>query len=138
MLLLCVYVDAAGMAITAIDTPGLHASADAQSANRSLLRGIKAAWKKHKPNFLIYVDRWVLLGVFGGGVQGKGGFAGGRGTGSSDRMLPESCRPIQWQGLVGRMQHLCACRGMHACNLLVEKRETLLVVSAHLLTLSIT
>jgi hypothetical protein len=46
------------MAVTAIDTPGLHASADAQSANRSLLKGIKAAWKKHKPNFLIYVDRW--------------------------------------------------------------------------------
>jgi hypothetical protein len=45
------------MAVTAIDTPGLHASADAQSANRSLLKGIKAAWKKHKPNFLIYVDR---------------------------------------------------------------------------------
>jgi hypothetical protein len=49
----------AGMAVTAIDTPGLHASADAQSANRSLLKSIKAAWKKHKPNFLIYVDRCV-------------------------------------------------------------------------------
>lgn len=47
------------MAVTAIDTPGLHASADAQSANRSLLKGIKAAWKKHKPNFLVYVDRCV-------------------------------------------------------------------------------
>jgi len=47
------------MAVTAIDTPGLHASADAQSANRSLLKSIKGAWKKHKPNFLVYVDRCV-------------------------------------------------------------------------------
>jgi hypothetical protein len=66
-----------GMAVTAIDTPGLHASADAQSANRSLLRGIKAAWKKHKPNFLIYVDRWVFLG---GGSGGGGTPQGGAGA----------------------------------------------------------
>lgn len=52
-------LDPSGMAVTAIDTPGLHASADAQSANRSLLKAIKGAWKKHKPNFLVYVDRWV-------------------------------------------------------------------------------
>jgi GTPase Era involved in 16S rRNA processing len=43
--------------ITAIDTPGLHASRDAQMANKSILKGIKAAYKHRKPHFVLYVDR---------------------------------------------------------------------------------
>jgi hypothetical protein len=52
-------IAAAGVSVTAIDTPGLHASSDAQSANRSILKGIKRAYKARKPHFVLYVDRWV-------------------------------------------------------------------------------
>jgi hypothetical protein len=45
------------VSVTAIDTPGLHASSDAQSANRSILKGIKRAYKARKPHFVLYVDR---------------------------------------------------------------------------------
>jgi hypothetical protein len=58
------------VSVTAIDTPGLHASSDAQSANRSILKAIKRAYKARKPHFVLYVDRcgccycyllWYLL-----------------------------------------------------------------------------
>eukprot|EP00775_Hariotina_reticulata_P001040 gene1040-1378_t len=47
----------AGVNITAIDTPGLHASRDAQMDNKSILKGIKAAYKRRKAHFVLYVDR---------------------------------------------------------------------------------
>ncbi|WIA36062.1 hypothetical protein OEZ86_007418 [Tetradesmus obliquus] len=47
----------AGVSLTAIDTPGLLASSDAQSANRSTLKAIKRAYQSRKPHFVLYVDR---------------------------------------------------------------------------------
>lgn len=47
----------AGVNVTAIDTPGLHASSDAQSTNRSIMKAIKRAYNARKPNFVLYVDR---------------------------------------------------------------------------------
>jgi hypothetical protein len=96
LLLLLTYV-VAGMAVTAIDTPGLHASADAQSANRSLLKSIKAAWKKHKPNFLIYVDRCVW-------VYASGGVAGGEGGGGVWVSGAKHCRCPPWLSTNGACQ----------------------------------
>ncbi len=49
-----------GVDMTFIDTPGLHASNDQQLTNLALLRRIKGAYKRHKPNFVFYVDRWVV------------------------------------------------------------------------------
>ena len=46
-----------GIEMVLIDTPGLQASSDKQLENLALLRKIKAAHKKYKPNFLVYVDR---------------------------------------------------------------------------------
>jgi len=46
-----------GIAVTAIDTPGLHAASDSALANRGTLRAVARAYKKHKPDFVIYVDR---------------------------------------------------------------------------------
>lgn len=31
----------------------------AQAANRASLRAIKRAYQRHKPHFLLYVDRWA-------------------------------------------------------------------------------
>lgn len=49
--------DVRGISLTCIDTPGLHASSDAALANKGLLRSIARAYKKHKPDFVLYVDR---------------------------------------------------------------------------------
>jgi hypothetical protein len=43
--------------LTVIDTPGLHASADAALSNRGTLRAAARAYKRHKPDFVLYVDR---------------------------------------------------------------------------------
>jgi hypothetical protein len=87
------------MTLTCIDTPGLHASSDAQAANRGLIKTIKRAWKAHKPNFLVYVDRCVrrVLGV-DWVVAGCGCAASGRGElRASAAMLapltPQHCAP---------------------------------------------
>jgi ribosome biogenesis GTPase A len=59
-----------------IDTPGLQASADMALHNKGLLKAIRGAYKRQKPNFVIYVDRWVwVCGCGRGGVQGSGGWA---------------------------------------------------------------
>ncbi|KIY94001.1 Translocase of chloroplast 90 [Monoraphidium neglectum] len=49
--------DVRGIGLTIIDTPGLHASSDMALSNRGILRSIGRAYKKHKPDFVIYVDR---------------------------------------------------------------------------------
>ncbi|KAI8472281.1 MAG: hypothetical protein J3K34DRAFT_519900 [Monoraphidium minutum] len=49
--------DVRGIGLTIIDTPGLHASSDAALANRGALRAAARAYKRHKPDFVIYVDR---------------------------------------------------------------------------------
>jgi len=46
-----------GVGLTLVDTPGLTASAAGAAANASILRGIKAAFKKHSPDLVLYVDR---------------------------------------------------------------------------------
>uniref|UniRef100_A0A7R9V4P2 AIG1-type G domain-containing protein n=1 Tax=Chlamydomonas euryale TaxID=1486919 RepID=A0A7R9V4P2_9CHLO len=46
-----------GVSLSFIDTPGLHASNTRQLANKQLLKQIKAAYNRHKPNFVFYVDR---------------------------------------------------------------------------------
>lgn len=46
-----------GIQLTMIDTPGMHASAAGFKANIAVLRAIKAAYKQHKPDLVIYVDR---------------------------------------------------------------------------------
>lgn len=50
--------EADGIGLTIIDTPGLHASSDAALANRGALRAAARAYKRQKPDFVIYVDRW--------------------------------------------------------------------------------
>eukprot|EP00877_Chromochloris_zofingiensis_P013738 jgi/Chrzof1/8618/Cz03g17170.t1_TOC120[v5.2] len=47
-----------GIQLTMIDTPGMHASAAGFKANIAVLRAIKAAYKQHKPDLVIYVDRF--------------------------------------------------------------------------------
>jgi hypothetical protein len=58
-----------GIALTCIDTPGLHASSDAALANRAALRAAARAYKKHKPDFVLYVDRWGGGGDWGGHLR---------------------------------------------------------------------
>jgi hypothetical protein len=65
-----------GVGLTLVDTPGLTASAAGAAANASILRSIKAAYKKHHPDLVLYVDRWVWGLCFmrqGGGGEGAGG-----------------------------------------------------------------
>lgn len=57
--------DVRGISLTCIDTPGLHAASDAALANRGLLRSVARAYKKHKPDFVIYVDRWAAHAYIG-------------------------------------------------------------------------
>lgn len=40
-----------------IDTPGLQAAASKQAENRAALKGIRAAYRWHKPNYVLWVDR---------------------------------------------------------------------------------
>ena len=40
-----------------IDTPGLQPYAGCQAENRALLKGIRAAYRWHKPNYVLWVDR---------------------------------------------------------------------------------
>lgn len=51
-----------GVGLTLVDTPGLTASAAGAAANAGILRGIKAAFKKHQPDLVLYVDRWAGAG----------------------------------------------------------------------------
>jgi GTPase SAR1 family protein len=46
-----------GCDLTLIDTPGLHASASGYGRNQQVLQAIKGAYKKHKPDLVVYVDR---------------------------------------------------------------------------------
>ncbi|MEW5307937.1 MAG: hypothetical protein WDW36_010305 [Sanguina aurantia] len=46
-----------GLALTVIDTPGLYAAGTCTTRNMAILRSIKAAYTKHKPTFVFYVDR---------------------------------------------------------------------------------
>jgi len=46
-----------GVQLELIDTPGLHASSSKQAENRALLKGIRAAYRWHKPNYVFWVDR---------------------------------------------------------------------------------
>lgn len=46
-----------GLDLCIIDTPGLVASADAAACNTRTLRSIKGAYKRHSPQFVLYVDR---------------------------------------------------------------------------------
>jgi hypothetical protein len=64
--------DVRGIGLTCIDTPGLHASSDSALANRGVLRAVARAYKKHKPDFVLYVDRWGRRGALGrqGRVRG--------------------------------------------------------------------
>lgn len=48
-----------GVGLTLVDTPGLTASAAGAAANASILRSIKAAFNKHQPDLVLYVDRWA-------------------------------------------------------------------------------
>ncbi len=47
-----------GIPLTFIDTPGLHASAARVAENKAILRGVRAAYRRHKPDYIFYVDRW--------------------------------------------------------------------------------
>ncbi|KAF5834447.1 hypothetical protein DUNSADRAFT_8909 [Dunaliella salina] len=46
-----------GIQFEFIDTPGLQAAANKQAENRALLKGIRAAYRWHKPNYVLWVDR---------------------------------------------------------------------------------
>jgi hypothetical protein len=46
-----------GVNLTLIDTPGLTASAAGTSANAAVLRQVKKAFKQHRPDMVLYVDR---------------------------------------------------------------------------------
>lgn len=48
---------ASGVELAVIDTPGLHAASDSALSNRGTLRSIARAYKRHKPDFVLYVDR---------------------------------------------------------------------------------
>ncbi|KAK9858808.1 hypothetical protein WJX84_002378 [Apatococcus fuscideae] len=50
-----------GIALKLIDTPGLEPSSSATAHNRSILKKIKSAHKKYKPNMVFYVDRMDVL-----------------------------------------------------------------------------
>lgn len=60
---------ALGVGLTLVDTPGLTSSAAGAGANAGILRSIKAAFKKHTPDLVLYVDRWGWVGWFGGGAR---------------------------------------------------------------------
>lgn len=47
----------AGMPVTFIDTPGLHAGPAALGSNLSKLHAAKRAWNKYKPHAVLYLDR---------------------------------------------------------------------------------
>jgi hypothetical protein len=49
-----------GIPLTFIDTPGLDPSAARVAENKAILRGVRAAYKRHKPDYVFYVDRWGL------------------------------------------------------------------------------
>jgi hypothetical protein len=46
-----------GVGLTLVDTPGLTSSAAGAGANAGVLRSIKAAFRKHQPDLVLYVDR---------------------------------------------------------------------------------
>jgi hypothetical protein len=72
-----------GVGLTLVDTPGLTASAAGAAANAGILRSIKAAFKKHQPDLVLYVDRWAP--GFGGGGAGSGVVSAGCCFGDSSR-----------------------------------------------------
>ena len=61
-----------GVGLTLVDTPGLTSSAAGAGANAGVLRSIKAAFRKHQPDLVLYVDR-LVDGLGGGGAGGRGG-----------------------------------------------------------------
>jgi GTPase SAR1 family protein len=64
-----------GVGLTLVDTPGLTSSAAGAGANAGVLRSIKAAFRKHQPDLVLYVDR-LVDGLGGGGSTcGVGGQA---------------------------------------------------------------
>ena len=49
--------EVAGIPLTFIDTPGLEPSAGALASNLRRLRAAKAAFNRHKPQAVLYIDR---------------------------------------------------------------------------------
>lgn len=50
----------AGIELRLVDTPGLAACAADAGTNAAPLRAIRGAFRRYKPDLVVYVDRWAL------------------------------------------------------------------------------
>ncbi|KAG1671540.1 hypothetical protein FOA52_011262 [Chlamydomonas sp. UWO 241] len=86
-----------GIQMEFIDTPGLHASNTRQLQNKKLLRSIKSAYERHKPNYVFYVDRLDATRPSLGELTLLG-------------LMNESLGPKVWRETMIVLTHAHACR----------------------------
>ncbi|GFR46255.1 hypothetical protein Agub_g7807 [Astrephomene gubernaculifera] len=99
-----------GIPLTLIDTPGLHAAASRTADNKALLRGIRAAYKWHKPDYVFYVDR---LDVTRPGF-GELGLLG---------LITEALGPAVWRNTMAILTHAHAARAAFGAQYDINSRQ---------------
>jgi hypothetical protein len=76
-----------GVTLTLIDTPGLHPAGPEHRPNAAALRAVAAAHRSHRPDLVVYVDRWAGAaarpGARAGAAAGGGSFERRRAQGPS-------------------------------------------------------
>jgi len=98
-----------GVKLEIIDTPGLRAAAGDSAANARVLRQIRRAYRKHKPDLVVYVDR---LDATSPGMVGPPGPGGGAAGGGAElpalRGVSAALGPQCWLNTIVALTHMGA------------------------------